>query len=508
MGAMAFRRENSANGSSQRELPGVSGAMAEMIRAFDWSETSLGPISEWPVHLKAAVRLMLPARAQIVLFWGPEFVALYNDAYAPTIGDKHPRALGRPARENWSELWGDLEPLLRSVLETGATVFAKDRPFYIERHGYPEDVCFDISYSPVHNDLGKVDGVLCIVSETTDRVVAQRELSVAQERLSLALNTAGMVGAFDWHVQTDKFYADPRFAAMFSVDAGKAEAGVPIAQYLAGVHPEDAERVGESFNRAVATGEKLVEEYRLLPKDGANRWVEARGECRYDEDGKPVRFLGVVVDITDHKEADQRQQLLFQEMNHRVKNMFAVFRGMVNLSARSARTPEEMAESLRGRLEALMQAKDLVRPGLIESGHAQDERTTMNALVQAILQPYADGSRERIVASGPEVQVGANAAASLALTLHESATNAAKYGALSDPNGAIRVEWERRGDRLHLEWEETGGPLIVAPPQTRGFGSILVDRSIAGQLGGAIEYQWLRPGLKLTLTVPLSRLER
>ena len=124
--------------------------------------------------LKAAVSLMLPAKAQIVIFWGPELVALYNDAYAPTIGDKHPRALGRPARENWAELWDDLEPLLRRVLETGETVFAKDRPFYIERHGYPESVYFDISYSPVWDEAGKVGGVLCIVSETTERVVAQR----------------------------------------------------------------------------------------------------------------------------------------------------------------------------------------------------------------------------------------------------------------------------------------------------------------------------------------------
>ena len=107
----------------------VGGNMGALVRALDWSKTSLGAISAWPAHLKAAMDLMLPAQAQIVLFWGPEFVAVYNDAYAPTIGDKHPRALGRPARENWAELWDDLEPLLRRVLETGETVFAKDRPF-------------------------------------------------------------------------------------------------------------------------------------------------------------------------------------------------------------------------------------------------------------------------------------------------------------------------------------------------------------------------------------------
>src|ERR1700761_1683311 len=153
---------------------GESGAL---IRTLDWSKTILGPIAAWPAHLKATVNLMLPAQAQIVLFWGPEFVALYNDAYAPTIGGKHPRALAGPARENWTELWDDLEPLLRRVLETGETVFAKDRPFYIERRGYPENVYFDISYSAVRDGHGDIGGVLCIVSETTERVVAQQKLA-------------------------------------------------------------------------------------------------------------------------------------------------------------------------------------------------------------------------------------------------------------------------------------------------------------------------------------------
>jgi signal transduction histidine kinase len=126
---------------------------------------------------------LLRAEAQIVLFWGPEFIALYNDAYAPTIGDKHPRALGRPARENWAELWNDLRPLLNGVRETGKTFSAKDRPFYIERHGYGETVYFDVSYSAVPETDGSIGGVLCIVSETTDRVRAETALRESEARL-------------------------------------------------------------------------------------------------------------------------------------------------------------------------------------------------------------------------------------------------------------------------------------------------------------------------------------
>lgn len=480
--------------------------MGALIRALDWSTTSLGPVADWPTHLKATINLMLPAKAQIVLFWGADFVALYNDAYAPTIGEKHPRALGRPARENWAELWDDLEPLLRRVLDTGETVFAKDRPFYIERHGYPENVYFDISYSPVLSEIGEIGGVLCIVSETTERVVAQRELARAQKQLTQALSASGMVGTFDWHVQTDTFYSDARFAQMFSVDPARAEKGAPLVEYLAGIHPEDAERITEAVSHTLSTGEKYVQEYRLLQRDGMVRWVEARGECLRDVAGKPSQFVGVVVDITNQKEAQERQRLLARESNHRVKNMFAVFHGIINLTARSARTPEEMAQSLRGRLDALMRAKDLIRPGIMGT-EAHSERTTVSEIVQTVLEPYADGEPgKRIVASGPEVPVGAMAVTSLALALHESSTNAAKYGALSAPDGSIRITWDVRGSEFRLEWEEAGGPAIVEPPQTGGFGSALTERSIAGQLGGTIKYDWRRNGLRLSMQVPIDRL--
>jgi two-component sensor histidine kinase len=486
-------------------FPPSGGELAALIRALDWSTTSLGPIASWPEHLKSAVNLMLPARAQIVLFWGPKFVALYNDAYAPTIGEKHPRALGRPAQESWMELWDDLEPLLRRVLDTGETVFAKDRPFYIERHGYPENVYFDISYSPVRSETGEIGGVLCIVSETTERVVAQAELTRAKERLTQALSAAGMVGTFDWHVQSDTFYSDARFAEMFSVDPAKGDKGAPLAEYLAGIHPKDAERIASAVNDTVATGQKYAQEYRLLQKDGNIRWVEARGECLYGDDGKPVRFVGVVVDVTNQKNAQERQRLLAREADHRVKNIFTNIHSIISLSARSARNPQEMAQALRGRMDALLRAKDLVRPGIMGTEH-ESERTTVDALVRTVLQPYEDGTPDRIVLNGPDVAVGARAVTGLALALHEAATNAVKYGALSLPNGSIRVTWDASADHFNLDWVETGGPVIDATPQARGFGSLLTERSVTGELGGKIEHDWRRNGLRLKMSVPLERL--
>src|SRR6516165_1393653 len=229
----------------------------------------------------------------------------------------------------------------------------------------------------------------------------------------------------------------PVFAQMFSVDPAKGEKGAPLADYLAGIHPEDVERITEAVNQALDAGEKYIQEYRLLEKDGTIRWVEARGECLYDENGKPSHFVGVVVDITNQKEAQERQRLLAREANHRVRNLLAVFHGIISLSARSARTPQEMAQSLRGRLNALMRAKDLIRPGIMGT-EAHSERTTVDEVVRTVLQPCDDGSfPERIVISGPDVSVGVKAVTSLALALHETATNASKYGALSEPSGTI-----------------------------------------------------------------------
>ncbi|WP_298671156.1 PAS domain S-box protein [uncultured Sphingomonas sp.] len=160
------------------------GALGAMMLAKDWSASPLGPIEHWPQSLLNAVSLMLPASVEIILFWGDDYIALYNDAYAPTIGDKHPAALGRPAREAWREAWSDLEPLLAHVRASGETFAAKDRPFCIERAGFAEEVFFDVSYSPVRIEDGSVGGVLCIVSETTGRVRAAR--AVAEDRARLA----------------------------------------------------------------------------------------------------------------------------------------------------------------------------------------------------------------------------------------------------------------------------------------------------------------------------------
>jgi two-component sensor histidine kinase len=448
--------------------------------------------------------LLLHSPVPIVLLWGPDGIMLYNDAYSGFAGERHPALFGSKVREGWPEV-ADFNDNVMNVGLSGGTLSYHDQELSLCRKGFPEQVWMNLDYSPVLDEKGLPAGVLAIVVETTQRVQTERALAKTEERLRQALNASGMVGTFDWHVQSDMFFSDARFAEMFSVDPAKGEKGAPLAEYVAGIHPEDLERVANSVHNVVSTGEKYVEEYRLLPKNGSTRWVEARGECRYGEDGKPLRFVGVVVDITNQKNAQERQQLLAREADHRVKNIFANFHSLISLTARSSVTPEEMAQALRGRLDALLRAKDLVRPGIMGTEH-ESEQTTVDALVRTVLQPYDDGSPNRFVLNGPHVPVGAKAVTGLALALHESATNAVKYGALSRPSGSIHVTWNMSGDDFHLSWDETGGPVIEAVPQGGGFGSLLTERTVTGELGGTIDHDWQRNGLRLNLSIPLDRL--
>lgn len=162
------------------------GELGQLIRGYDWSKNPLGPIESWPQSLRSAVSILLPSKAQIAMFWGPDLITLYNDAYRPVLGEKHPSALGLPVREVWSEIWETgLRSLFEGVLHTGEAFWGRDHPFYLERGGFPEETFFDISYDPVRDESGKVAGLFCIVSETTARVISERRLSMLRD-LSLA----------------------------------------------------------------------------------------------------------------------------------------------------------------------------------------------------------------------------------------------------------------------------------------------------------------------------------
>ncbi|HEX8627551.1 MAG TPA: ATP-binding protein, partial [Catenuloplanes sp.] len=155
----------------------AGGEMGRRMLTHDWAASALGAPAEWPPELRGVVKTMLASRAQIVIFWGPRYIALYNDAYVPTMGVKHPDFLGCPGRDMWTEAWDVIEPLFAGVVASGAAFWSTDHQFMLERHGFLEETYFDVSYDPVRLADGTVGGIFCIVSDTTTRVLGGRRVS-------------------------------------------------------------------------------------------------------------------------------------------------------------------------------------------------------------------------------------------------------------------------------------------------------------------------------------------
>jgi two-component sensor histidine kinase len=227
-----------------------------------------------------------------------------------------------------------------------------------------------------------------------------------------------------------------------------------------------------------------------------------------DGKGRIVGASKIARDITDRKRAQEQQKLLLREMSHRVKNLFAVTSGLVTLSARSASTTQDMAAAVRARLAALSRAHELTRPGLIGGIDVSDQATTLHTLIGTIFAPYLSGSvgPHSVTVNGCDLPVAGSAVTNLALLLHELATNAAKYGALSTANGAIQIDCTTQNDALVITWKEQGGPPIETAPEGEGFGGVLARQLVSTHFGGQMTRDWLRDGLVARLSVPVDRL--
>ena len=315
-------------------------------------------------------------------------------------------------------------------------------------------------------------------------------------RLRIATDAAG-VALWSWNVDTDEIALDERAHGLWGV-VGEA---VTFEDLSARIHPEDLDRVRAAF---AATREMLGAyevDFRILHGNEV-RWVSARG--RGDDQGIVGRVMfGVFLDVTERKLAEEAREMLAGEMGHRVKNLFAIAAALTAISARSTTTTTEMSRDLTQRLTALSRAHDLVRPVLSEPKKA----APLADLLAVLLAPYDDkGAGDRVRISVPELLVGEASATTLALIVHELATNSIKYGALSTATGTVDVSCTEHDSEVVIIWTERGGPAVVASRGPAGFGSQLVTRSISSQLGGTIAFDWPAEGAIVTLRMSKARL--
>lgn len=230
----SFRGRSVATALGAADVVVGGGEMGELIRGLDWSKTPLGPIESWPQSLRSALSILLPSKAQIALFWGEDLITLYNDAYRPVFGAKHPHALGKPIRDSWEELWrAGLKEIFDGVLTTGEAFWAEDRPFFMERYGYLEETYFGVSYDPVRDEAGRVGGVFCIVNETTGRVIGERRLRALRDLGQIGGNAPRIVDVYPSAAEVLANYsADLPFALLYApIDGSRlrlaARVGLP-----------------------------------------------------------------------------------------------------------------------------------------------------------------------------------------------------------------------------------------------------------------------------------------
>jgi PAS domain S-box-containing protein len=603
-----------------------------LTNSFDWAGTELGPMADWPETLRTTVRIMLASDVPMVLLAGRrDGVLIYNAGYAEFAGDRHPAVFGQPVLQAWPEIAEFNAGNMRRGF-AGESWYLPDQELILNRTGSLQSAWMNLNYSPVLDGAGEVLGVLVIVVETTSRFLAERQLTESQEKLDLALNASGMVGTWDWDVANDVVTADERFARLFGVSLTDASVGLPIAGFFNGIHPDDRERVNGEIAAALASTEPARFEYRLRKPDGEVRWVVASGRVILDKEGRPVRFPGVVVDITDERRiaeklaeselrfrtladtmpqmvwstlpdgyhdyynarwyeftgvpegstdgegwngmfhpddqaraweawrhsletgdpyyieyrlrhrsgeyrwvlgqalpirdaasnivrwfgtctdinetklAQEEREVIAQELSHRIKNIFAVIGGIVALAARTYPEASGLATELRARIISLGKAHDFVRPHSRASA-PHGNPNSLRQLIAELMAPYRVAGEERIEIAGEDAAIDEGAATPLALVFHELATNAAKYGALSKPDGHVRIELATGGEAVQVTWREVGGPPGPLSDK-QGFGSRLISLSVEGQLRGSLTREWGPEGLVATLVIPVTSLSR
>jgi PAS domain S-box-containing protein len=433
----------------------------------------------------------------ICVMTGPDLVVEYvNEAHRRLFGDRHPE--GRPYVEAFSDIAteGDPETMYR-VYASGQRYVTRAQPVRVPRPGgSAEERFLDLVIEPVKDRGGRVEGLYVEGFDVTAQVRAQQIAAESERRLSAAVAIA-QLGAFEWNLETGAATLDDRARQILGFGPDEE---LRVADVVKRIAPEDLRRIESEARAAEARGQTRREfEYRIRLPDGAVRTIAAVSDSFRPADGQAGRIIGVFDDVTEQRRAEKRQRLLINELNHRVKNTLATVQSIAAQTLRSAPDLARARETFEARLIALAGAHDLLTA---ESWHG----ARLADVVASAMAPFETAQRPRIRRSGPPAWLTARRALALSMALHELATNAAKYGALSGPEGEVEIYWTRADDdRLTLCWIERGGP-PVSPPQRSGFGSRLLQRSLAHELDGEVAFSFAPEGVRCTIDFRLEPL--
>lgn len=271
------------------------------------------------------------------------------------------------------------------------------------------------------------------------------------------------------------------------------------------LHPEDQPDARARWNQSLATGAQCEMEYRLRSRDGSYRWTLGRAVPIRNAGGRILRWLGTCTDIEALKSAEARAEMISHELTHRIRNIFAVVNSLLAMSSRDQPDALPFADATRARIDSLARAHDYIH------GHDVHPSTsscvTLHGLLDDLLAPYAQDGGKRISAKGIDVPLGNRAATSLALVIHELATNAVKHGSLADSTGRLDIETEVEADRhVSLVWRERGGPPVAGEPTRKGYGTTLSELALKTPLGAELSREWDPDGLTVRIRIPVPML--
>jgi PAS domain S-box-containing protein len=399
------------------------------------------------------------------------------------------QVIGKRIADVWdNKLFAISEPYAREGLAGKTVEFEVELPY---QAGEPQFM--QCRLEPEWSE-GKVVGLVSAATDITRLKTYEAALRKSKDRLQLCLDAA-QLGWWQYDPRRRVISGDTRFNEIFDVIAEE----VPIEEIKKLVHPDDVERFwadGEVWLNSVDR-KPHADEYRIRRRDGAVRWVEAHWLAYFDDASRErglADVVGTVQDITERKERQEREHLLMHEINHRAKNMLSVVDAIAHQTA--TRAPEDFIERFSERIQALAANQDLLIGNEWNGVEIED-------LVCAQLALFADLVGSRIAVHGPKLRLKAVSAQAVGLALHELATNAGKYGALSTNTGRADISWAIDGNNFTMSWIEREGPLVSAPKR-RGFGTIVMEAMAERSVDGAVELDYAPSGLTWRLICPAA----
>ncbi|KAA0687375.1 PAS domain S-box protein [Neorhizobium sp. P12A] len=338
-----------------------------------------------------------------------------------------------------------------------------------------------------------IEGVVITFVDVTARKEAERAKDVSERRFTAIVNQAAVGVA-----ETDY---DGRFLltnSAFETIAGRSAEDLRQLRRQELINPDDLEAIKVRFENATRDGKPFEAEYRLQRGDGMAVWVHDSVSVLAGRDGRAGSIISVTLEIDERKRAEDHAALLLGELDHRVKNILAIVSSIVAQTLRTNSSPEEFAKTISGRIAAITRAHSLLtNRGTGGSG-------TLRDLISTELRPYED---RHLRIEGPDIVLTPKAGLSVAMAIHELASNAAKYGSLSVPQGQVAVSWmvtDGPDPRLQLGWTETGGPSVPGPPSQRGFGTTVIDRSLSYEFDGEVERSFDETGVVCMIGLPFT----